>query len=71
MCDKLLLSIPEAAATLGIHRTTLHRLVKSKKIEVVRIGDRVFFSPSGLAAFIASMTHPARPAVTRRRAAAV
>jgi excisionase family DNA binding protein len=67
MCDKLL-SVPEAAATLGISRTTLHRLVKNKKIEYVQIGDRKLFSPSGIAAFVASVT---RPAVTRRRVATV
>lgn len=66
-----LLSVREAAATLGISRTTLHRLVKNKKISYVPIGDRVLFDPSDIVAFIASVKRPARPAVTRRRAAAV
>jgi excisionase family DNA binding protein len=39
-----LFEIPEVCETLRICRTTLHRMVKEKKIECTRIGKRVLFT---------------------------
>lgn len=38
--DRVLQRIPEAAAALGISRTTLYELINSGQLPVVRIGTR-------------------------------
>lgn len=65
------LSARETAEYLGISRATLSRLVSRGSIGHYRVGDRPFFSPAHIAAYLASVERPARPALTRRRAAAV
>jgi excisionase family DNA binding protein len=50
--NKLLLDAPEAARRLGIGTRTLWRLTKCKAVPSLRIGRRVLYSPSALAAWI-------------------
>lgn len=39
--QKLLLSVPEAARTLGISRSHLYQLIQSGKLPVIRLGASV------------------------------
>ncbi len=71
MSEKLL-SAREAAEHLSISRATLSRLVSRGSIGHYRIGDRLLFSPTHIAAYLASVERPARSLnATHRRAAAV
>lgn len=50
--DKLLLTRKEAACVLNISVNTLDELKRSKKIDCVYIGSRVYFSPDELRSFV-------------------
>ncbi len=49
--DKLLLSIPEAAALLGVSRSTLYVLIASGAIRTKLVGRRRLIPRSALEAF--------------------
>jgi excisionase family DNA binding protein len=49
---KLTYSIPEACEALQISRTTLWKLVRSRRLKPVRIGRRVLFSLKTLEDFL-------------------
>jgi excisionase family DNA binding protein len=49
---KLTYSIPEACKALQISRTTLWKLVKSRRLKPVRIGRRVLFTTRALEEFL-------------------
>ncbi|MGC4940498.1 helix-turn-helix domain-containing protein [Kribbella sp. DT2] len=38
--DRLLITTEEAAARLGIHRSTLYDLIRTKKLKTLKIGSR-------------------------------
>ncbi|MEV5961873.1 helix-turn-helix domain-containing protein [Kribbella sp. NPDC051952] len=38
--DRLLITTEDAAARLGIHRSTLYDLIRSKKLKTLKIGSR-------------------------------
>jgi len=50
--DQLLLRIPEAAARLGLGRSTVYELIQRNSIPVVRIGKSVRVPASRLAAWV-------------------
>jgi excisionase family DNA binding protein len=50
--ERLLLRIPEAAARLGVGRSTLYDLIADHAIPVVRIGRAVRIPASRLAAWV-------------------
>jgi excisionase family DNA binding protein len=52
---KLLLAPPEAAARLGVGRTTLYRLLRSGEVLSVTIGRCRRIKPDALAAYAASL----------------
>ena len=54
MDDVKLLSVPEAAEKLGVHRTTLLRWKTEHKIPHVMIGDRVYFRATDIEEFVSS-----------------
>ncbi|MGH9929741.1 MAG: helix-turn-helix domain-containing protein [Pyrinomonadaceae bacterium] len=49
---KLTYSIPEACEALQISRTTLWKLVRSRRLKPVRIGRRVLFSLKAVDEFL-------------------
>jgi excisionase family DNA binding protein len=49
---KLTYSIPEACKALQISRTTLWKLVKSRRLKPLRIGRRVLFTTRALEEFL-------------------
>jgi excisionase family DNA binding protein len=49
-----LLSIPEAAKSLGINRSTIYRLVTAGKIPLIKLGSRSLLDPADLNALIAA-----------------
>jgi excisionase family DNA binding protein len=52
MTSALLLSIPEAAHSLGIGRSKLYQLIKEREIVPVRIGSRTLVPAPVLTAFV-------------------
>lgn len=46
--DRLLITTEEAAARLGIHRSTLYDLIRSRKLKTVKIGARRLVRVSAL-----------------------
>ncbi|MFM2042289.1 MAG: Helix-turn-helix domain [Pseudomonadota bacterium] len=48
--DKLLISINDAAATLGVCRNTVYSLIRAKKIKAVPIGRRRMIAAASLRA---------------------
>jgi excisionase family DNA binding protein len=53
-----LLSVKDVLAYLHIGRTTLHRMMKSRKIGFVRVGKKIFFTQDHIEAFIRKGTVP-------------
>jgi len=51
---KRLLSIQEAAESLGINRSTIYRLVTAGKIPLIKLGSRSLLDPADLNALIAA-----------------
>jgi excisionase family DNA binding protein len=49
---KLTYSVPEACKALQISRTTLWKLVKSRRLQPLRIGRRVLFTTRALEEFL-------------------
>ena len=49
---KLTYSVPEVCEALQISRTTLWKLVRSRRLKPVRIGRRVLFSMKALEDFL-------------------
>jgi excisionase family DNA binding protein len=47
--DRLLITTDDAAARLGIHRSTLYDLIRSRKLKTVKIGARRLVRVSALA----------------------
>ena len=64
MSEKMLLSIQEASAALGISVSTLYRLTSRRRIPFVKIGARCCFQPSQLQAWI--QEHAIQPAEARK-----
>jgi len=54
--EKLLLRIPEAAAILGLGRSTVYALIGSGALPVVRVGRSVRIPMSGLQTWIETQT---------------
>lgn len=46
--DRLLITTEDAAARLGIHRSTLYDLIRSRKLKTVKIGARRLVRVSAL-----------------------
>ena len=46
--DRLLITTDDAAARLGIHRSTLYDLIRSRKLKTVKIGARRLVRVSAL-----------------------
>jgi excisionase family DNA binding protein len=60
--DPLLMKSSEAAARLGVSLTTLHRWVRSGKIECIRIEkNSVFFTQDALEEFVHKHRKKYRP----------
>jgi excisionase family DNA binding protein len=57
---KLTYSIPEACKALQISRTTLWKLVKSRRLKPLRIGRRVLFTTRALEEFLNGDRPPRR-----------
>ena len=57
---KLTYSVPEVCQALQISRTTLWKLVKSRRLRTVRIGRRVLFSLTALEEFLNGNAGPQR-----------
>jgi DNA binding domain, excisionase family len=53
---RLLLTVEEAAARLGIGRTTMFRLIKSGEVESVQIGRLRRIRPDALTAYTQRLT---------------
>jgi excisionase family DNA binding protein len=49
---KVMFSVPEVCAQLGISRWMLYRLIREEKIKSVKIGSRRLMPVSAIAAFI-------------------
>lgn len=49
---KLTYSIPEVCAALQISRTTLWKLVRSRRLKPIRIGRRVLFTLKAIEEFL-------------------
>jgi len=47
-----LLSVKDVLAYLHVGRTTLHRMMKARKIAFVRIGKKIFFTQEQIETFI-------------------
>jgi excisionase family DNA binding protein len=54
--DRLLLRIPEAAARLGLGRTTVYALIGSGDIPTVRVGRAIRIPASALGDWVARHT---------------
>ena len=52
MSEKMLLSIQEASAALGISVSTLYRLTSRRRIPFVKVGARCLFQPAQLEIWI-------------------
>ncbi len=52
-------SIQDTRVMLGVSRTTLHLLIKSKKLNAVKIGRRTLISQSEIERFIANLSEQA------------
>jgi excisionase family DNA binding protein len=57
--EQRLLSVVEVGALLGVSRPTVHRLVSSGQLAVVKIGDRTLFRPRDVQALIERSTRRA------------
>ncbi len=57
---KLTYTIPEACKALQISRSTLWKLVKSRRLKPLRIGRRVLFTTRALEEFLNSDRTPRR-----------
>jgi excisionase family DNA binding protein len=62
-----LLNVREAAITLRMSENTIRRMVRAGIIPYRRFGmggknTRIFFTPEDLAAYLAAMAYPAKPA---------
>lgn len=55
---RLALSVPEAAAALGLSPRSVWQLIADGALPVRRVGKRVLVPTAELAAFIAADTHP-------------
>ena len=53
-----LLSVKDVLAYLHVGRTTLHRMMKARKIGFVRVGKKIFFTQDHIEAFIRRGTVP-------------
>jgi excisionase family DNA binding protein len=53
--DKLLISVPEAAARLSIGRPALYDLIRTNRLRTVKIGRRRLVSPAALLDAIAHL----------------
>jgi excisionase family DNA binding protein len=49
---KLVYTVKEACRILRVSRTTVWKLVQSKKLKAVRIGRRVLFTPKAIEEFL-------------------
>lgn len=47
-CEKLTVSVTEAAQMLGLSRPTVYKLIRTDGFPVVRIGTRTLISRAGL-----------------------
>jgi excisionase family DNA binding protein len=56
MDKKLLLRVTEAAAQLGIGRSTMYRLVRTEQIPTVHIGAALRIPQAALEALVAGLT---------------
>lgn len=54
--EKLTLSVPEAAAAIGISRAKMYEVVKSKGFPVIQIGGRLLVSAKGLERWVEEQT---------------
>jgi len=48
----LLLTVPEAAAKLGISRSSFYELIRGKKLEIVKIGRSTRIPESDIVSFV-------------------
>lgn len=51
-----MLSLSDAAGLIGVHRTTVLRLVRKQALPSVRIGHRYFVPMEGLRAYVLGRT---------------
>lgn len=54
-----LLTVPEAAASLGVSRRTLYRIVAEGDLPVVMVRGRIRLTPAALSKYEKSLTVPA------------
>jgi excisionase family DNA binding protein len=57
--NRLLLSIPEACATLGVGRTTAYELIDQGQIVKVNIGRRSFVVAESVRAYVGRLSEAA------------
>jgi excisionase family DNA binding protein len=55
-----LLSISDVMGYLHIGRTTLYRLTKSRRIGLIKVGKKLYFTQAHVEAFIRKNTSPAK-----------
>ena len=58
---KLVFTIEETCQLLSLSRTTIWKLVKSKKLKVCRVGRRVLFTLQAIQDFLDQQEARARP----------
>jgi len=51
----LLLTVPQAAAALGLSRATFYRLIQAGQLKTVKIGGRRLVPPSSLEGYVARL----------------
>jgi excisionase family DNA binding protein len=64
-----LISIPKAAAALGVSLDTMRREIAAGGVPIVRVGQRDLLDPDDLEAWRASRRHTAKPSPTQADAA--
>ena len=69
MASRPLLSIPKAAAMIGVSLDTLRREIAAGDVPTVRVGQRDLLDPDDLEAWRASRRHTAKPSPTQADAA--
>jgi excisionase family DNA binding protein len=69
MASRPLLSIPKAAALVGVGLDTLRREIAAGDVPTVRIGQRSMLDPDDLEAWLATRRRPAKPTPAQADAA--
>jgi excisionase family DNA binding protein len=58
MTSKILLSVDEVIAAIGLGRTSVYALFKSGSLKTIKIGRRTFVRPHDLETFLSKCANP-------------